>query len=269
MARIVWHVGLPRDAAGRMADHEAMWRCLEAYARWLVSDANDVDIRFAATSTGVLTHPFTALVNTAQLVGDVVGLAQEGVDAVMIGPGVDPGLQEARAAVAIPVTGTTESSLAVSMLLGRRIGVLTVNADFAAMLADALGRYGAADRLVPRPIRRFQLDYREVEASLAGDHSALWERVTAAARELVADGADVVIGAFQFLGAALWQGGLRDWTIEGAPLVDCAAAGLKVTELLLALGETPGIGKSRGPWSPYRDAAPADLAAALRLLGRP
>jgi allantoin racemase len=265
--RVAWHVGLPRDAAGRMHDPEAMWSCLDAYAKQMVSDAVSVEIRFVEESTGVLTHPYGALANTAYLVRDVVRAEAEGLDAVMIAPGVDPGLLEARAAVRIPVTGTTESALAISQMLGRRVGVVSPYPAYAAMLADAFARYGVRERLVAhQPIRIFELDYRAVEASLAGDADALLEAVSGVAAGLVADGADVVITAFQFLGATLWQGGVRDWTIDGAPLLDCAAAGLKATELLLGLARMPGIGKSQGPFSPYGDPEPANLAATSALL---
>jgi Asp/Glu/hydantoin racemase len=267
ISRIAWHVGLPRDAGGRMNDPEAMWACLRSYASELVSSTTTVEIRFVEESTGVLTHPYGALANTAYLVRDVVRCEADGFDAVMIAPGVDPGLLEARAAATIPVTGSTESALAVSQLLGRRVGILSPYPAYAAMLTDAIARYGLGARLVDhRPVRVFELDYRAVEASLAGDPSALLEEVSTGAAGLVADGADVVITAFQFLGATLWQGGVRDWSIDGAPLLDCAAAGLKVTEMLLGLAHRPGISKSRGPWSPYRDAEPAALTAVSALL---
>lgn len=265
--RIAWHVGLPRDAGGRMRDPEAMWACLRAYAAELVASTTAVEIRFVEQSTGVLTHPYGALVNTACLVRDVVRCEAEGFDAVMIAPGVDPGLLEARAAATIPVSGSTESALAVSQMLGRRVGILSPYPAYAAMLTDAIARYGLGARLIDhRPVRVFELDYDAVEASLDGDPSALLEEVSTGATGLVADGADVVITAFQFLGATLWQGGLRDWSIDGVPLLDCAAAGLKVTEMLLGLAHRPGISKSRGPWSPYRDADPAGLAAVSALL---
>jgi allantoin racemase len=265
--RLAWHVGLPRDGAGRMRDPEAMWDCLRAYAREIVAQTTSVELRFVEESTGVLTHPYGALANIAYLVRDVVRCEQEGFDAVMIGPGVDPGLLEARAAVGIPVTGTTESALAVSQMLGRRVGLLSPAPAYAVMLADAAARYRVTDRLVDRdPVRVFELDYRAVEASLAGEPDALLGEVSRVAKGLVADGADVVITAFQFLGAALWQGGVRDWSIDGAPLLDCAAAGLKAAELLLGLQQAPGVSKSRAPRSPYRDPNPASLAGIAELL---
>jgi Asp/Glu/hydantoin racemase len=268
MRRIAWHVGLARDAGGRMRQPERMWECLSAYAAEVVGDSTSVELRFVPESTGVLTHPYAALVNTSYLVRDVLRAQEEGVEAVLIAPGVDPGLLEARAAARVPVAGSTEAAFAVSQMLGRRVGLISPFAAYASMLADAAARYGVRERLVERrPVRLFELDYRKVEASLDGDPAPLWEEVSTAAAGLVADGADVVIAGFQFLGATLWQGGLREFAIDGAPLLDCAACGLKAAELLVDLARMPGVEKSRAPHSPYRDADPATLAAAGALLG--
>jgi Asp/Glu/hydantoin racemase len=267
MKRIAWHVGLARDAGGRMNDPERMWECLRAYADELVAAETSVEIRFVEQSSGVLTHPFSALANTAFLVRDVVRAEQEGLDAVMIAPGVDPGLYEARAAVSIPVTGTAESSLAVSQMLAQKVGIISPYRAYANYLHGDVARYGLRDRLIPNnPIRLFELDYDAVEASLDGRPDQLWEEVARAAGELVADGADLVIVGFQFLGATLWQGGIRDWSIDGAPLLDCAAGGLKVTEMMLDLARAPGIGKSVGPFSPFRTIETNVLEATCDLL---
>ncbi|MHB1469246.1 MAG: aspartate/glutamate racemase family protein [Solirubrobacteraceae bacterium] len=267
MKRIAWHVGLARDAGGRMREPERMWSCLSAYADELVDEQTSVEIRFVERSNGVLTHPFSALANTAQLVRDVVRAQEEGIDAVMIAPGVDPGLHEARATVEIPVTGTAESSLAVSQMLAQKVGIISPYRAYAHYLAADVARYGLRERLIARdPIRLFELDYDAVEASLDGRPEQLWEEVSGAARQLVADGADLVIVGFQFLGATLWQGGVRDWSIDGAPLLDCAAAGLKVTEMMLDLERSLGIRKSVAPFSPFRTIDAATLAATCSLL---
>lgn len=267
MTRIAWHVGLAPDAGGRMRNPEAMWDCLRAYAEELVAAETSVEIRFVEQSNGVLTHPFSALANSAYIVRDVVRAEQEGIDAVMIAPGVDPGLHEARAAVSIPVTGTAESSLAVSQMLAQKVGIISPYHAYANYLAGAVSRYGLRERLVPKdPIRLFELNYDAVEAALDGRPDQLWEEVSRVAGELVADGADLVIVGFQFLGATLWQGGVRDWSIDGAPLLDCAAGGLKVTEMMLDLARVPGIGKSVGPFSPFRPIDDATLAATCELL---
>lgn len=267
MTRVAWHVGLARDAGGRMRDPERMWNCLRAYADELVGADTSVELRFVQRSNGVLTHPFSALANTAQLVRDVVRAEREGLHAVMIAPGVDPGLHEARAAVRIPVTGTAESSLAVSQMLARRVGIISPYRAYANYLTAAVSRYGLRERLIERdPIRLFELDYDAVEASLDGRPEQLWEEVSRAAGKLVADGAELVIVGFQFLGATLWQGGVRDWSVDGAPLLDCAAGGLKVTEMMLDLKRSLGIGKSVAPTSPFRDIDATTLAATCALL---
>jgi Asp/Glu/hydantoin racemase len=70
-------------------------------------------------------------------------LATEGASAVVISCAADPGLAEARAAVAVPVWGAGSSAAAVATAVGGRVGVLGITEDVPAAMAEVLG-----DRLV-------------------------------------------------------------------------------------------------------------------------
>jgi Asp/Glu/hydantoin racemase len=250
--RIAWHIGLGKDSSGRVKDADALWSCLSDYGNLVTEPGTQVDIRFLERTTSLLKHPFLGMVNNVFLVEDVLRCEREGYDAVMVAPAVDPALTEARASVAIPVTGGVEAAMGVAQTLGRRVGLMTIDPALAAVIGDNVARYAAPNRVVSRvPVRVFDFHYSDMDECLAGNAAPLADSVARTAQALIDDGADVVVGAFQWLGASLWRAGYTQWLPDGVPFVDCAACGLKMAELLCRLRETVGIRKSEAPNAPY------------------
>jgi allantoin racemase len=237
--RIAWHVTLTRDSVGRMDDPEPLWETMRSYAEKVTGGSTQVELRFIDESASGMHYPLISLLNAAILGADLRQAERDGVDAVLIAAAGEPGLLELRTAVAIPVVGSVEAGLATSVFVGSRAGIVTINAAYADIMRRNAVRYGLGDRLIAqRPVQHFDMTWPAVEAALNGDAEELLTGFTSACAALVADGADVIVGAAQIFGAVLEHVGYRDHAV---PYVDGAAAGLKAAESLVQLRRTLGL----------------------------
>jgi allantoin racemase len=112
---------------------------------------------------------------------------QEGYDAVIMHCCSDPGLEEARRRVSIPVIGPGEATLRAGAILGRRIGMTVPGTDSVAHHSEQVRELGLADRVVGvEPINR------PIGTYAGQDPKAMTDALVAAAERLVARGADVI-----------------------------------------------------------------------------
>jgi Asp/Glu/hydantoin racemase len=267
-ARISWEVGLGEGNGGRMADPQPLWDTLVRFSDALLGDAAQVEVNLLPRSTETLTQQYLKLLNDVQIVEAVLQREEEGYAAALVAPAIDPALFEARSAVGIPVVGSLEAGLALSQFVGTRVGIVAVHPAYAGVIEDDVRRYGLGGRLLgDRPIRLMPLEYDSIEAAVAGDATALANEISQAATGLIEDGADVIVGACQFFGAALWAGGATQFLPDGVPYVDCAGAGLLVAAGLISAKRTLGLAKSEAAQSLFRSPAPELLAAARAAVG--
>jgi Asp/Glu/hydantoin racemase len=179
-------------------------------------------------------------------VANAIAAEQAGFDAFVFGHFQDPGLYEARSAVRIPVIGTGEASLHLAAQLGRRIGLVSIDAVFEVWHLEQAERYGLGGRVVG--VAGLGAAPEDFGAAFAGDEGA-YQRMRGAfidcALPLVDRGADVVIPAGVLPGLLLArEHGLK---IGHAPVVNCAAVALKTAEMWVALHRLNGLEPSRGP----------------------
>jgi allantoin racemase len=112
---------------------------------------------------------------------------REGYDAVIMHCCSDPGLEEARRRVSIPVIGPGEATLRAGAILGRRIGMTVPGTDSVAHHAEQVRGLGLADRVIGlEPINR------PIGTYAGQDPKAMTDALVAAAEKLVAKGADVI-----------------------------------------------------------------------------
>ena len=255
--RIVWHIGLPRGSDGRMEDPEKLWSALTDYAAKVVDTKTKVELRFLERSIQ-FGHPYHFLINNVLLVEEVVKCQEEGFDAVMLAPAIDPGLDESRAAAQIPVVGSLESAMVLSQFIGRRVGIVGVRAGYVTLIEQNMNRYGLRQRLIDnRPVRLWEMNYKDVTRALKGDGDEFITQFERVARELIAEGADVIVGACQFFGGIFNRLGYKGIINPGVTYVDCSAAGLKMAESMVSLTKSIGLRKSESPFSPFRSMDPA------------
>lgn len=181
-----------------------------------------------------------------QAVDNALGAEASGYDGVVIGHFQDPGLYEARSALRIPVIGAGEASLHFAAQLGRRIGLVSIDAVFEVWHLEQAERYGLADRVVA--IAGLGCIPEDFAAAFAGDEAA-YARMRACfidcATPLVAKGADILIPAGVLPGLLLARE--RGLKVGVAPVVNCASVALKTAEMWIALHQLNGIEPSRGP----------------------
>src|SRR5256886_15693732 len=100
------------------------------------------------------------------------GLAAEehGFDAYVMGHFQDPGLYELRSGLDIPVIGAGESTLLAASQLGRRLGLVTLDAAFEVWHYDQADRYALSGRVVH--ITGMGCRPEDFSAAFAGDAAA-------------------------------------------------------------------------------------------------
>ena len=265
--RIVWHIGMARSAYGRMpGDPELLWSSMIEYASKVVSPETKVEFRFLEPSTSHFMYPYFSLVNQTLLVEDVLKCEEEGFDAVMIGPAIDPALDESRAAVGIPVVASVEAAMAISQFIGRRVGIIAVRNGYATMINQNIRRYGLLERMIDnRPVRPWEQDYQALTQALKGEGGEFITQFERVARELIEEGADVLVSGCQFYGAIFDRLGYTGVTDQGVPVIDCAAAGLKMVEAMVSLRRSIGLKKSENILSPFRSMDPALIKKAIEI----
>lgn len=137
--------------------------------------------------------------------------AEDSVDAIVLSCAADPGLEQARAAVSVPVHGAGSSAARAALELGSRVGVLDLTQDTPSAVTDVLG-----DRLVAAVVPD---EVSETRHLLTEDGRAAAVR---GAQELVQRGADVVM----FACTGMTTIGLRHPLAEqlDVPVVDAVLA---------------------------------------------
>ncbi len=250
--RIAWHVGLPRQSNGRLEEPEKLWEAVQDLAVSVVNSDTKVELKFLDRPL-IFEHPYHAMINNMLLVEDVLECQKERFDAVLLAPAIDPGLDESRAVSNIPVVGSLESALVLTQFVGRRIGIVGVRPGYITMIEQNVRRYGLRDRLIDnRPVRLFNFDFKDVASALDGNGDKFVGGFERVARDLIADGADIIVGACQFLGPIFHRIGYKAVLDNGVTYVDVSAAGLKVAEMMASFRAPFAPQKSQSPYSPFR-----------------
>jgi allantoin racemase len=148
-------------------------------------------------------------------------------DGAIIAAFGDPGLFAARELFDVPVVGMSEAAMLTACMLGKRFGIVTFAAAMEAWYRDCVEQHGLAPRCAG--IRCLDGAFKSIDDVQGEKEAAL---VELANKSVTLDGADVVILA----GAPLAGLAARVADRIPVPLVDQAAAAVKQTEALIALG---------------------------------
>src|SRR5689334_16173560 len=160
-----------------------------------------------------------------QAVDNGLAAQENGFDAYVMGHFQDPGLYELRSALTIPVIGTGEATLLAASQLGRRLGLVTLDAAFEVWHYEQADRYGLSGRVAH--VTGMGCRPEDFSAAFAGDAAATARMLTdfaACAQPLVDRGADVIIPAGVLPGLLIASE--HGFKIGHAPVVNCAAVAL-------------------------------------------
>jgi Asp/Glu/hydantoin racemase len=200
----------------------------------------DFSATFNSTSPpATTTHAITEFRIARALIKNAVEAERQGFAAMVINHFQDAGLAEAKSVVDIPVLGLGETTLFHACMLGRKLGLVTINPVFIPWHEDQVIRYGLQSRVVG--VRAVQATVADFIDSFASEDAKKklapkWEREC---RILLDAGADVIVPAGGL--PMMLFGAERGANIDGAPIVNGITLIAKSAELAIKLRETAGM----------------------------
>jgi len=213
----------------------------------------DTSIELKPLSRG--SHEFALYVNyeyiellTVQYVIEAMIMAeQEGCDAVTVACMYDPGIEQAREVLNIPVIGICESVFALSQAMGfnRDVGIVTLAGRVRKKIYEMVDKYRFRPHLMLKePVRTVPVEVY-MRASTNPNRENIEELKTVyinVAKELIHDGAELLINACGGMGPLLFVEGLKD--VDGVPVLEPLASGIKMAEVIIKYKKL-GIFKGR------------------------
>jgi len=180
------------------------------------------------------------------LIKKVVEAERAGFDAVIQSNTYDPGVEQARLAVRIPVVGLLRSSFHVAACLAHRIGVTILVESMIPYTRAILRDYG----LTPLITGIKALNMYET-GDLAKVREPIKKKVVELSKELKAEGAELVIP----LGGRVFPGAISCEEIEaeaGIPILNTKAIGIQFAEMLVRnhMSHSPIAYPCRIPFAP-------------------
>jgi allantoin racemase len=165
-------------------------------------------------------------------VAKIVQAEKDGIDGVVPDCMGDPGLEEGREMVSIPVVGPTETSMHFAAMLGHKFSVITVLDRLVAYFEECATRAGQAQRLTS--VRSVEIPVLELD----DQPRAIKALVGEAAKAVRDDGAHVIVfGCTGLTGLAKQvEEGLKEEGITDVPVIDPAVLALKVAEAMAEMG---------------------------------
>jgi allantoin racemase len=217
-----------------------------------------------ATDTA-LAYP--TLLNKADVIEQMLELERDGADSVLVACSGDTGVGEARSLLRIPVVGPMEAAMTLACSYGWRFGILTVEDPTWASFMDQLVHvYGFGSRY--SGLRRLETPTAVVFTRGFEDPELVRGDIEARAREVVADGADVIVIGSAGLSTFATSFGLARLEDPVVPIFDVISIGLKFAELRAELQERLGVPPvSRAGWHAELD--DVNVARLHRTFDRP
>jgi allantoin racemase len=189
------------------------------------------------------THAVTEFRMARTFMKNAVEAEKQGYDAVAITHFQDAGLAECKSLVDIPVLGLGETTLTTSLMLGRKLGLITINPIFIPWHEDQINRYGMQQRVVGvRAVDAKVSDFMDAFASPEG-YKALYPKFEREVNALLNAGADVIVPAGGL--PMLLYGGVHGAAMGGAPIINGLSVIAKQTIAAIDLRRQCGIGVSR------------------------
>lgn len=170
----------------------------------------------------------------------IIQAGDRGYDAVAIGCFLDPAMLEAREIVKIPVFGLGETSMLVACMYGHKFSGVAFHAKQAQYYDRKAFEYGLSSRHIG--FGDLGIDFTEVQNAFVSP-GQMTERFIKEARRLAAQGAEVILAACATVNSIVRREKINE--VDGAIVLDCNAALLKVTEGMAELSHSIGLSASR------------------------
>jgi len=241
------------------------FRRLRTYIDSIKSPSTTIDIHGVSPPDRYF-HPITEFRGAAQTIRNALQARDEGYDAFVIGHFQEPGLQECRGAVDIPVIALGEATLHYGCMLGRKIGLVTIDPIFIPYIEAQVFAHGLQQRVagvtaIEADLDRFMRAFedRQVQQEVLADFETL-------TRPLLDAGADVIIPAGGMPMLLFAQ--MQPLSIGGAAVLEGIAAVVKMAEMAVSMHRITGVAAGRSGY--YRlasDGAISDFLASSHPTG--
>ncbi len=242
--RLLWQNISTRDIPG-MPGAGKMWAALEKHIAGLAFGETSFDFEYLPKASYFVASKYMELLNNPYIVDGLIR-REGGHGAAIIGCFNDPGLQEARESLSIPVIGVGEAGMLLACMLGRNFGVVTVRRKLIPIIEDNIRRYGLESRLIRRdPIRSCELDEKLYPAMFEQPAEIALPPFEEQAVKMAEDGAEVVVVGCASLGPALSLAGYGKVAGTRVPVVNATAAAVKFAEAAAYLNENLGLSTSK------------------------
>lgn len=165
---------------------------------------------------------------------------KDGFDAVVMGCFADPGLNEARRVLHIPVLGPAESAMLCAHLLGATYAVIAYPAPGTRYAMEKhIDEYGFRGKAIVNPVRFMRFPERDLwEIGKGVDSTPMVESFRETAKKAVEDGAEVLIPGCT--ATSLIHDRISQLDDIPAPVLNPPQCGLKMAEVLVDLKEKVG-----------------------------
>jgi hypothetical protein len=116
------------------------------------------DVYGGRVPSDVVIYPYLVSLHVQFILDNALRAEAEGYDVFAIGSVQDPGIEEARSLVDIPVVGYGEAAMHFACLLGSRFAVVAFGAGFDQMLDLRVKRLGLSERALPTALMDARMD---------------------------------------------------------------------------------------------------------------
>ena len=239
----------------------------DALARHLhrvVAPGTDIDLHGMAAGTYPSDYPGTHIrygylsgLHREQFVHAALRAQDENYDAFLIATIPDTGYAECRSLVDIPVVTFGQTSVLMASALGSTVGIVNFIGALEPQLRANMRGYGL-DRIVG-PIRQVQAEFTDVMSAYAAP-DALLAAFRAAARQAIAEGADVIVPGEGPLNVFLADHGVS--RVDDAPVIDSLGTCVQIAEMRARQYRGIGLVPSRRGF--HHEQPPRDLVDRAR-----
>jgi allantoin racemase len=233
-------------------------RSLQRRINEVVRDGTRVELHGTdATIPGIDRYQAATNICQWQTIRNAIHAEENGYDGFVMLSNNDAGFYEIRELVSLPVVFITEASLHLACLLGDKFGYITHNPASLRRRIDMVGKYGLAHRMVPGA--HHDLTYHDFQSMFTHPEPYV-DSLSEKARQVVARGAGILLTSPLVINRFLLDNNV--WEIDGAVVLDAAAAAIKLAELMV---DFKAIGLHRCTTGSYTP-PPLDIRTALKKL---
>lgn len=183
-------------------------------------------------------HPLTEFRCATQTIRNAIQAEKQGYDAFVVGHFQEPGINEIKAILDIPVIGLGESNMLHACNLGYKIGLVTINPLFIPWHENQIRHYGLQQRIIAVRAVTAQVKDFELAFSDASVYQKMLDDFTQQIKPMIAQGVEVVVlaGGLPMLLFARQ----KNFLIDDAIVVNGIAVCVKATEMARNLQELTG-----------------------------